>query len=159
MLGDDAGMRQAISRAYTVSNKLGASPKLTPCLSFGVYGNARTAADAATAFLHVGESEAVLEHTAEVIRIADNSDSVWTRCLARLDRANALIKASSPRPEEAADLGSQVAAIPGTMLIESVRQRTAELARDLRPWQRDRPVDAFLEWAATIAVSEDEEVG
>lgn len=147
LLGDDRTARAAIAWAYATSSKLGAPAGLTPCLSFDVYGEARTAANAATTLLHLGETPAVLEHTAEVIRIADSSDSMWTRSLARLDRANALLADASPRPEEAAALGLHVAAMPGVMLIESVRQRTADLVRDLRPWRGEALVGDFLDRA------------
>jgi Helix-turn-helix domain len=147
LLGDDKAARAAIARAYAMSSKLGAPSGLTPCLSFDVYGEARTAANAATTLLHVGETPAVLEHTAEVIRIADASDSMWTQSLARLDWANALLADASPRPEEAAALGLHVATMPGVMLIESVRQRTADLVRDLSPWRSEALVGDFLDRA------------
>jgi hypothetical protein len=150
ILGDGSTARRAIRRAYSASNRLGAPADLTPCLSFDVYGEARTAANAATTLLHLGETAAVLEHTAEVIRIADFSESMWTRSLARLDRAKALVTDRSPQPEESATLGMYVAATPGVMLIESVRQRTATLVRDLSPWRTEPRVSEFLDHAPRI---------
>lgn len=47
-------------------------------------------------------------------------------------------------PRKAAALGLHVAAMPGVMLIESVRQRTADLVRDLRPWRGEALVGDFL---------------
>ncbi len=71
----------------------------------------------------------------------------------RLDTATALLKARKPEPEGASLLGREAIAAARDIHIESIRQRTRELAAELRPWLHLPSVADFLNeadgWLAT----------
>lgn len=148
LMGDRRGVHKAVDRALTLSSRLDAPAHVTSCVSFGIYGEARTIANAATALLSVGDEATVLEQTSGLIDIADSSSSVWTRALVRLDRANALLKTTRPQPDEAAALGRYVVELPRAMVVESIRQRVDALVVDIGRWTAEPAVREFVELAA-----------
>ncbi|WP_327141353.1 hypothetical protein [Nocardia sp. NBC_01327] len=84
------------------------------------------AANAATAYLSAGDYERTLEYGHQVEALVDESDSVWSRSLVRLDIATALIKSNSPDVEQAVHLGSQALVYSEERPIRSVWQRAHE---------------------------------
>jgi len=117
---------------------------MTPCISFGIYSEARTASNAATAYLAIADTKQVLSYTEYAMRIVDVSPSQWSRALVRLDAATALLKGKTPEPEGASLLGNEAIAASRDMRIESIRQRTRDLATELRPWLHLPSVAKFL---------------
>jgi hypothetical protein len=117
---------------------------MTPCISFGIYSEARTASNAATAYLALADTKRVLAYTEYALQIVDASTSQWSRALVRLDTATALLKGKKPEPEGASLLGREAIAAARDMRIESIRQRTRDLATELQPWLHLPNVAEFL---------------
>ena len=144
-LRDRRGTGEAVTRAYRLLERLPqAADGMTPCISFGVYSEARTASNAATAYLSITDIKQVLAYTEFATRIVDESPSRWSRALVRLDTATALLKNGKPEPEGAGLLGCEAIATVREMHIESIRQRARELAAELRPWLHLPKVGEFI---------------
>lgn len=143
-LRDRRGTTAAVTRAYRILERFPSAPGMTPCISFGIYSEARTASNAATAYLAIADTKQVLSYTEYARRIVDASPSQWSRALVRLDAATALLKRKKPEPEGAGLLGSEAIAAARDMRIESIRQRTRDLATELRPWFHLPTVAEFL---------------
>ncbi|MEC3952867.1 hypothetical protein VMT65_07485 [Nocardia sp. CDC153] len=125
-VGDLNGVHAAIDRANTLAETLAIPDGLTPALSFEPYSHARFAANAATAYLSAGDYQKTLEYGHQVESLVDESDSVWSRSLVRLDIATALVKSSSPDVEQAVFLGSEALTFSEERPIRSVWQRAHE---------------------------------
>ena len=102
---------------------------MTPCISFGLYSEARTAANAATARLALAQPAEALAYAGRALEVVDGSPSVWSRALVRLDMAAAVTSTSRPDLEHAAALMREAMAAANTHRIESIRQRTVSTAR------------------------------
>ncbi|MGH8077085.1 MAG: hypothetical protein ACREPE_07145, partial [Lysobacter sp.] len=143
-LRDRRGVTEAVTNAYRLLECFPPAAGMTPCISFGIYSEARTASNAATAYLSIADTKQVLTYTEYATRIVDASPSRWSRALVRLDTATALLKGEKPEPEGASLLGSEAIAAARYMRIESIRQRTRDLATELRPWLHLPIVAEFL---------------
>jgi hypothetical protein len=153
-LRDRRGTTEAVTRAYRLLERFPPAPGMTPCISFGIYSEARTASNAATAYLSMADIKRVLVYTEFATRIVDASPSQWSRALVRLDTATALLKGKRPQPEGASLLGRQAIAATRDMCIESIRQRTHDLATELRPWLHLPSVAEFLDEANSWVAQE-----
>ncbi|QLY33952.1 transcriptional regulator [Nocardia huaxiensis] len=125
-MGDLKGVHVAIDRAGALAEALAVPDGLTPALTFDPYGHARLAANAATAYLAAGDLERTLQFGHQVESLVDESDSVWSRSLVRLDIATALVKLASPDIEQAAHLGAEALTFSEERPIRSVWQRAHE---------------------------------
>jgi hypothetical protein len=143
-LRDRQGTAEAVTKAYRLLERFPSAAGMTPCISFGIYSEARTASNAATAYLAITDTKRVLAYTEYATRIVDASPSQWSRALVRLDTATALLKGAKPEPEGASLLGSETIAAARGMRIESIHQRTRDLATELRPWLHLPRVAEFL---------------
>ncbi|WP_433521184.1 hypothetical protein ACQPZ2_27980 [Nocardia pseudovaccinii] len=126
-LGDAAGVAEAIDRATEIATRHKTGLGLTPALTFAPYGEARLMANAATAYLSAGDYEQALQFGQYVEDRVDESDSVWSRSLVRLDLATALIQRQSVEVEQAVRLGLEALAASTDRPIRSVWQRAHEL--------------------------------
>ena len=138
------GTAEAVTRAYRLLERFPPAVGMTPCNAFGIYSEARTASNAATAYLALADTKRVLTYTEFATRIVDASPSKWSRALMRLDTATALLNREKPEPEGASLLGGEAIAAARDMRIESIRQRTHDLATKLRPWLHLPTVADFL---------------
>ncbi len=143
-LRDRRATTEAVTRTYRLLERFPPAAGMTPCISFGIYSEARTASNAATAYLSIADTKRVLAYTEFATRIVDESPSQWSRALVRLDTATALLKGQNPEPEGASQLGSEAIEAARDMRIESIRQRTRDLATELRPWLHLSTVAKFL---------------
>lgn len=143
-LQDRRGTAEAVTRAYRQLERFRPAAGMTPCISFGIYSEARTASNAATAYLSIADTKRVLAYTEYATRVVDASPSQWSRALVRLDTATALLKGKRPEPEGASLLGSEAIAAARDIGIESIRQRTRDLMAELRPWLHLPTVAEFL---------------
>lgn len=125
-MGDVDGVHSAIDHANLLAEHAKTPTGLSPALTFEPYSHARLAANAATAYLSAGDYERTLEYGHQVERLVDESDSVWSRSLVRLDVATALVKSSSPDVEQAVHLGSEALFFSEERPIRSVWQRAHE---------------------------------
>lgn len=150
-LGGTEGRRavdKAVGEAYELLGTFPPAPGMTPCISFGVYSEARVASNAATAYLPLAWGTAkVLEHAARASEIVDASPSLWSKALVRLDMATALIKAERPDIERAAVLAREAMTISSGNRIESIKQRTRSLVAEMAPWSAEPAIAAIIDEA------------
>ncbi len=95
-LQDQRGATDAVTGAYRLLERFPQANGMTPCISFGVYSEARTASNAATAYLALQQIKQVLAYSERARQIVDSSPSQWSYALIRLDMAMALVKAEQP---------------------------------------------------------------
>ncbi|MFY1652150.1 hypothetical protein ACN27J_14795 [Solwaraspora sp. WMMB762] len=131
-LGQKQEAEQAIGTAYEVLPDLSPEPGMSSCVSFGLYSEARVASNAATAYLALGRTEQVLHLAGHAVTIVDTSPSVWSQALVRLDLATALAGGDRPDVEQATDVARQAMRACQDNQIESIRQRTRDLATMVR---------------------------
>ncbi|MFB7723148.1 hypothetical protein [Nocardia sp. NPDC056100] len=131
-MGDADGVHSAINRANTLAEYLPTPAGLSPALTFDPYSHARLAANAATAYLSAGDYDRTLKYGHQVEALVDESDSVWSRSLVRLDIATALLKLNRPDVEQAVHLGSQALTFSEERPIRSVWQRAHEFGSATR---------------------------
>ncbi|MBL7499878.1 helix-turn-helix transcriptional regulator [Frankia sp. CNm7] len=149
-LGDRAGVDRAVGEAFALAERYSLPAGMSPCLSFEPYSVARIAANAATAYVSVGEPDRVREYADMAAEVADQSESMWSRCLVRLDLATALLLAPTPDPEQAAALGLEAVTSAAHNPIESIRRRSHELVTHAQPWRPLGPVNQLAEVTRTL---------
>ncbi|SFE22833.1 hypothetical protein SAMN04487819_109237 [Actinopolyspora alba] len=135
----------AVGQALSLLDHHEISPELTPCLSFEPYGYARLAANAATAYVPLGDTERVLHYTGDVDTAVEQADSDWSRALVRLDVATALLHQPDPDLEHALALGTESVRICADYPIRSVWQRAHTLYGLAQRWAGDARVTEFTE--------------
>ncbi|HEV7899970.1 MAG TPA: helix-turn-helix domain-containing protein [Planosporangium sp.] len=124
---------EAVDRAYELLTTFPPEPGMTPCISFGLYSEARVASNAATAYLALAKTSQVLEHANRAFQVVDTSPSTWSRALVRLDAASALAQGEHPDLERAVSLCLEAMAVSHHHRIESIKQRTRDFIRQLQP--------------------------
>lgn len=155
-LGDRYAAEEAIDQALELTERHQPQRGLTPCIAFAPYGRARTLANAATAYVSLGDAVKVVELAGEIDQHIERADSAWSRALVSLDVASALISRPRPDVEEAMALGAAALASCRTHPIRSVVQRASELSeRATARWPEVREVrdyaEVLLEWQAKPA--------
>lgn len=149
-LGDREGADAAIGHALQLIERHEVASELTPCISFDPYGYARVAANAATAYVPLGDTAQVLYYTSDVDPAVERADSDWSRALVRLDIASALLRQPDPDLEQAVVLGRQALEVCADHPIRSVWQRAQELQQLAARWPGDTRVteyaDALRSW-------------
>lgn len=150
-LGDVRGVDEAVQRAYRLAEHFEPVPGVSPCISFGLYSNARTASNAATAYVDLGLPERVREYADQVMPTFEASDSVWSQSLVRLDLAKSMVLSESPEPERAATLVVEALTISAERPITSVLKRSREFIHAASRWN-DLP--AVSEVAETLQIAE-----
>jgi len=150
-LGDARGTNEAVARAYRESERCPTPDGVSSCISFGPYSLARTASNAATAYVHLGDKRRVQEHVDQALPAFEASTSKWSQSLVRLDLANVLLLDKRPDVERAAALVQEALTISAGKPITSVLHRTREFLRLAVPYQR---LPAIAEVAATLSLAE-----
>lgn len=125
-LGNARGARNAIDLAYAAASRCDTTPGLTSCISFGPYGQARTAANAVTVYVDLRDHAEVEQHAAAALPACEASDSVWSQSLVRLDVARSLIQTAHPQVERASALVNEALTISADKPITSVMQRSSD---------------------------------
>ncbi|WP_330250730.1 hypothetical protein OG874_31620 [Nocardia sp. NBC_00565] len=151
-LGDTHGVSEAIESAMAIASTHKTGPWLTPALTFAPYGEARLMANAATAYLSAGGYRRTLDYGHQVDQLVNESDSVWSRSLVKLDVAAALLHQRRPDVEQSVQLGVEALAASRDRPIRSVWQRAHELGAIMGPVPGKAPndyLDSLREWAIT----------
>ncbi|MBX6751493.1 MAG: transcriptional regulator [Micromonosporaceae bacterium] len=148
-LGDRRAVEVAVGEAYDLLAGFAPEPGMSSCISFGLYSEARVAANAATAYLALGATDEVLRHADRCRDIVDQSASRWSKSLVRLDMADALVRAPAPRAdiEQAMELAREAMRACDGHRIESIEQRTRGFLGSLQRWSRHRGVKDFVDEA------------
>ncbi len=148
-LGDGRGARHAVDLAYAAASRGDTSPGITSCISFGAYGQARTAANAVTVFVDLRDHAEVEQHAAAALPACEASDSVWSQSLVRLDVARSLIQTAHPQVERASALVSEALTISAEKPITSVVQRSSDF---LASASRFGPLPELNKLASTLSL-------
>lgn len=143
-LGDTAGVDRAIDAAMHAADSIETPSGLTPALSFGLYSNARLMANAATAHLSACNYAKTFEYGQLVEVQVNESDSVWSRSLVRLDVATALVQQPNRDVDTAMDLGLEALDASRDRPIRSVWQRAHDLADSAVTTTKARTVQNYI---------------
>jgi transcriptional regulator with XRE-family HTH domain len=159
-IGDRALVDRATAEALSLAENQRGRSGMTSCIDLEPYGVARTAANAATAYLSLGHRARVLELTGALTVVVADSDSDWSRALVALDEAAALSRGDGADVEQAAALGLSALEVSATKPISSVNARaeeliaslqlhgthpaTAQLAGALKDWRLGAPASPML---------------
>ncbi|WP_152552296.1 hypothetical protein [Actinokineospora spheciospongiae] len=144
-MGDRRAVDRAIGEALDLASTADGPTYMTSCIDFEPYGWARTAANAATAYLSAGEYSKALALTKELRPIVDASDSDWSRSLVSLDEATALTMSARADLEQAAAVGMEALELSADKPIASVGTRANELAITLQRRGRGSASTDFFE--------------
>lgn len=139
-LGDEHGVDKAVERAFETSSRFELPEGVTPCISFGLYSLARTASNAATAYVGLRKPDRVREYAEQTMPVFEASRSRWSQSLLRLDMASALVTADRPDPERGAQLVTEALMISAERPITSVLQRGHEFLIAADRWSKLPPV-------------------
>jgi transcriptional regulator with XRE-family HTH domain len=150
-LGATAAAQAAVSRSYKLLERFAPEPGMSGCISFGLYSEARVASNAATAFLSMSKPTEALAHAEYAQTVIDESNSMWSRALVRLDAATARLSGTAPDLDHAALLVREVRGLTHTHDIESIRQRTVTCLDAMRPWRDAAAVKDLLDEMDTRA--------
>ncbi|GAA3678640.1 hypothetical protein GCM10022267_76760 [Lentzea roselyniae] len=131
-LGDRKTVQRALSDAFDTVERADGPVGMTSCIDLEPYGWARTAANAATACLAIGNYTQVLKLTKDLEPVVEASDSDWSRSLMKLDEATALTMPAHADLEHAAFVGMEALEGSASKPIASVAVRAKELARSLQ---------------------------
>jgi hypothetical protein len=130
-LGDTLTVERSVGTALELSGADGRGDVLTPCIGFGSYSQARTLANAATAYLSLNRYSEVLEMTGRLESIVQDAQSDWSRALVRLDAATAHARGPQADLDHAATMGMVALAEARSNPIASIGARAGILADDL----------------------------
>ena len=133
-LGDYNGVNEAVERAYRTASRFDPVPGVSSCISFGLYSNARTASNAATAYVALGRPDQVTEYANEALPVFEASESRWSQSLVRIDIATALVVADCPEPEQAGRLVTEALMLSAERPITSVLSRSREFLQTADKW-------------------------
>ncbi|MFI5906220.1 multiprotein-bridging factor 1 family protein [Dactylosporangium sp. NPDC051541] len=139
-LGDVRGVNDAVERAYRIAEQYEPPPGVSSCISFGLYSNAHTASNAATAYVDLGLPARVQEFADQVMPVFEASESRWSQSLLRLDLAKAMVRADAPEPERAANLVIEALTLSAERPITSVLTRSREFLGTASRWRDLEPV-------------------
>ncbi len=144
-LGDVTGVERAVDAAISLAASVETPSGLSPALTFAPYSEARLMANAATAYLSAREYRRTLEYGQLVEDQVNESDSVWSRSLVRLDVATALVRQPSSDVDHAMDLGVEALSASKDRPIRSVWQRAHELADSVTSTVNTRKVRDYVD--------------
>ncbi|MFC0504968.1 helix-turn-helix domain-containing protein [Micromonospora costi] len=131
-LGDRYGVDSAVDRAFTLVAEQPSDAQVSESLTFGPYCHARTAANAATAYLAIGHKTEVTDYLAVAIAAFDKAGLAGPQALSRLDLATAQLHAGEP--EQAAALAMEALALTADQRYESVHQRARRFLATAQPF-------------------------
>ncbi|MEW2385554.1 helix-turn-helix transcriptional regulator [Micromonospora sp. NPDC047707] len=135
-LGDRYGVDRAVDRAFTMLSDHPSGSEVSASLTLGPYCPARTAANAATAYLALGSTAGVTDHLTTAITAFDAAALAGPRALCRLDLATAHLHADDPDPEQAATLAVEALTLTAQQRFESVHQRARQFLAAAQPFAR-----------------------
>lgn len=142
-LGDRAGAEEALGRALALLEKHDVVPRLTACISFEPYGYSRFAANAATAYVPLGDTRQVLHYTSDIEPEVERSDSDWSRALVRLDIATTLLRQNDADLEQSLTLAQEALRMCSDRPIRSVWQRAVTVQSYAQRWASEPRVKEF----------------
>jgi len=131
-LGDRYGVNKAVDQAFTLLSDYPSSSQVSPSLALGPYCQARTAANAATAYLNLRCGAEVTAHLTTAIDAFDGAALRGPQALSRLDLATAYLRGDNPEPERAGALALEALTLTADQRYESVNQRARQFLATAR---------------------------
>ncbi|MEH0975115.1 helix-turn-helix transcriptional regulator [Micromonospora sp. CPCC 205546] len=135
-LGDRYGVDSAVDRAFAMLSDYPPVTQVSTSLALGPYCQARTAANAATAYLALDRTAHVNNHLAIAIAAFDSAGLRGPQALSRLDLATAHLHVDDPDPEQAATLVMEALTLTADQRFESVHQRARQFLAVAGPFAR-----------------------
>ncbi|MER6756597.1 helix-turn-helix transcriptional regulator [Micromonospora echinofusca] len=135
-LGDRYGVDRAVDRAFTMLSDHPTGSAVSESLTLGPYCQARTAANAATAYLALGRTAGVTDYLTTAITAFDTAGLAGPRALSRLDLATAHLHTDNPDPDQAAALAMEALTLTADQRFESVHQRARQFLGAAQPFAR-----------------------
>jgi hypothetical protein len=134
-IGDADGVARAVDRAWgVVEDQPAAADPLTPSLTTGMYCRARTAGNAATAFLTLGDVARVEHYAGIALPMFDRTETPGPWAMTRLDLATGLLQPGSRDIDRAAGLVREAVEVADVPPFPA-QQRAAQFLRAAQPWQ------------------------
>ncbi|MER5457045.1 helix-turn-helix transcriptional regulator [Micromonospora sp. NPDC002389] len=137
-LGNQHGVDSAVDRAFGLLSTYPSDGQVSASLALGPYCRARTAANAATAYLAIGSGTDVTTHLTTAITAFDAAELRGPQALSRLDLATAYLHRDDPEPEQAGALVLEAFDLTADQRYESVHQRARQFLAAARPFARQR---------------------
>lgn len=158
-LGDEVGARRAVDRSYQLLATPNGTRVASASLDRSPYCEVRTAANAATAFLSLGQATEVIELARRVLPVFDAQELRGPQALTRLDVASALaVDRRTGTGEEVASLVRESLTVASAVPFQPVVHRAAELLSGLEAWQRTPAIveieELHRELTATVGSTE-----
>lgn len=144
-LGDTYGVDDAVDRGFSLLNDFPAATQVSAGLTLGAYCPARATANAATAYLALGQPAKVQRYAAPALSVFDREELRGPQALTRLDLATAALMSRDPEPERAAQLAADAIAVSAPQGLESVKLRAREFLDRARPWASQPGIRAIAE--------------
>ncbi|MDZ5447071.1 helix-turn-helix transcriptional regulator [Micromonospora sp. 4G57] len=133
-LGDRYGVDEAVERAFTLLNARPSDAEVSASLTTGSYCHARTAANAATAYLTIGAPQNVTGYLTHALDAFDQAALRGPQALSRLDLATAALQQDQPEVERACTLAVEAMTLTADQRFESVRQRARQFLAIAQPF-------------------------
>jgi hypothetical protein len=129
------GVADAVERGMAFLDGLPPARGVSPSLSLDVYCRARSAANAATAYLAIRQADKASEYAGAALVAFDAAGLRGPQALSRLDQASALLMGRRPEPEQACAVLADALSRVENERFESVVQRSREFLRSADPWE------------------------
>ena len=133
-LGDHYGVDNAVERAFQLLDAYPAGESVSPSLTLGAYCHARSAANAATAYLLLAKPTQVDTFIQVAINAFDSAGLHGPQALSRLDLATALLLPGGDL-DRACGVATEALTVSTTDTFESVALRAAEFVGAAQPWR------------------------
>ncbi|TDC86196.1 XRE family transcriptional regulator [Micromonospora sp. KC606] len=145
-LGDRHGVDRCVERAFALLAEHPPNGQVSTSLTLGPYCPARTAANAATAYLALGHTTNVTDHLTTAIGAFDSAHLRGPQALSRLDLATAHLHDGDL--DQAAELALQALTLTADHHFESVHHRTRHLLTTARPFGHHPQLQAVADLLA-----------
>jgi tetratricopeptide (TPR) repeat protein len=153
-LGERHGVDAAVDRAFSALTELPSGADVSESLTLGPYCQARTAANAATAYLTIGAADQAIRYANQALDAFDRSGLRGPQALSRLDLATAELRRPDPDVEHACALVAQAMTLTADYRFASVRQRAGQFLGTAIRWRQQRCVrdvtDLTDEWQRPV---------
>jgi tetratricopeptide (TPR) repeat protein len=134
-MGDRDGVERAVDHAWAVLEEHAPpAAEMSANMTDGVYCEARTAGNAATAYLALGDAKEVEHYATLALRTFDRLGVTHTQAMTRIDIATVLLNPGSRELERATGLVTEALEITAGERKYPVVQRTGEFLAAAEPW-------------------------
>lgn len=150
-LGDAQGVHRAVDEAYELLSRNNAPGGVPSSITLECYSAARTASNAATAYVSPGIPGKAQHYADLALPEISKSNSPWSRSLVQIDTVFSLVRAKEADLEQATKLVLDALTISADRPIISVQQHTSEFVQAVIDRRGSIPdVNTILDAASTM---------